>query len=122
VCWGNFWPTESRRLLTSFTAPYYTDHFHLIVRRGGKDESFGDVLLKAFKPFTPMLWLLFVLSLAYTGVTLTYEANPTVKPTAGQFLTSLPVSMLKGMYAFGTVTTTAEPTHSTAANGVNPLI
>ncbi|KAL1508657.1 hypothetical protein AB1Y20_004753 [Prymnesium parvum] len=102
MCWGNFWPIQSRRLLTSFTAPFYTDHFHVVVRRGRREESFSEVLFKSFSPFTPMLWLSFMLALAYVGITLNWEADPERKLSRGERCISIPVWILKGFNAFGT--------------------
>ncbi|KAL3907396.1 MAG: hypothetical protein SGPRY_010185, partial [Prymnesium sp.] len=100
MCFGNFWTTSSRLHISSFTAAFFSDYFVVITGLKSNELSLWETLSEPFKPFSPLLWLAFVLALAYAGLVIHYEANPNEKPSLRQFLLSSPVSMLKGLHAF----------------------
>jgi len=55
ICFGAFWMTTERLLMSSFTNSIYDDSFFLIVFKG-EDESLLDMLATPFKPFTVGAW------------------------------------------------------------------
>ena len=74
MCWGNFWPTATRRHMTTFSGSIYEDEFNVIVRASADAQrSFLTALAQPFTPFTPELWLLILVVFGFVGIMLAYE-------------------------------------------------
>lgn len=64
ICFGAFWMTTERLLMSSFTNSIYDDSFFLIVFQG-EDDSFLDLLATPFKPFTVGAWFSILAAFLY---------------------------------------------------------
>jgi hypothetical protein len=72
VCVANFFTTEERRRLSSFTTPICMDQFKAFVRRLNATESsgFASIMQQPFSPFSTLTWLALCLTTIYFGVTM----------------------------------------------------
>ena len=98
--WGDFWPTASRRELTTFTGEIYNDFFHVIVDQDIKSNTFGESLKQPFDPFTARLWVFTFAVLGVVGVTLTLM-HRTGKLSFWAELPELAQNFIKGWHGFG---------------------
>ena len=98
MCWANFLSTAYRRSLTPFTGPVFNDDFFLIIRREKQELTFWENFIRPFGPFTWDLWIVIVLLLAYTGISLAYEERK--HKSLWEFVNQVPTAMLKGINSF----------------------
>jgi len=80
MCWGNFWPTATRRQLASFSGSFYQDSFHVLVPLSSNQAgSWGAAFTVPFAPFTAELWVMIFSILGVVGV-MTVEYIPRLLP------------------------------------------
>lgn len=68
LCIGNFWTTQSRLAMTTFTTPNDIDTFYMTVPRPKESSDFLDSFIKPFAPFTLDLWLCIIAMVVVVGV------------------------------------------------------
>ena len=105
MCWGNFWPTATRRMLTSFASTVYDDKFYVIVYKQEAGINWLDSMIKPLTPFSPMLWLVLLLVFGYSGITMVHQ-NGEHAISCWKFCLLLPSSILKGWHSMFTSETT----------------
>jgi len=72
MCWGNFWPTATRRALTMFTGSMYSDNFHVIVPMTTAKMSLWDSFTRPFEPFSAGLWMFIFGAFGFVGFTVVH--------------------------------------------------
>jgi len=105
MCWGNFWPTATRRKLASFSSAIYQDSFHVFVPLSSKDESWGAAFGRPFAPFSLELWLMIFAILGVVGVMMTREVAFAAhgKPLGWcEMLQKVPIAVFKGWHGLNT--------------------
>ena len=101
MCWGNFWPTASRRQIASFTGALYLDSFYVIVHQSTRTLSFTDAIVQPFAPFTPSLWALLFTTLGVVGISLVWSSK-TEETTFCDMLPQMAGAFVRGWHGFST--------------------